>query len=295
MGMGLRGRRRAVGEKKRPRGGQGARDLKDLDHELIRRYRAGGYEALEPRSQRPRSCKHDRPPAMVKAIVTLRTGLAASGRDAGAETIAYHLAQQGNEIPSVSTIWRILRREGLVVPERQKRPRCSLMRFQAELPNEMWQADITAWQLACGEHVEVLNLLDDHSRLFLGSDVYPSVKARNVVESFHRAAALHGLPASLLSDNGAVFTGSYRGGKVLFESELERLGVVFKNSRPYPQTCGKVERLHQTLKRYLAKQPSAETLSGLHEQLDAFPTTTTTSVRTRPWAGARRYRPTARV
>ena len=97
------------------------------------------------------------------------------------------------------------------------------------------------------------------------------VKAADVVEGFHKAAELHGLPASFLSDNGAVFTGSYRGGKVLLEYELERLGVEFKNSRPYhPQTCGKVERLHQTLKRYLAKQTPAQTLSELQGQLDAF-------------------------
>jgi transposase InsO family protein len=225
-------------------------------YELIRRYRAGGYEALEPRSRRPRSCNHETSAEVVEAIVELRGELEALGHDAGAETIAYHLAQQGKEIPSVSTIWRILRREGLVAPEPQKRPRSSLIRFEADLPNEMWQADITAWRLACGEVVEVLNLIDDHSRLFLGSDAYPRVKAADVVSSFHKAAELHGLPASLLSDNGAVFTGSYRGGKVLLEYELERLGVQFKNSRPYhPQTCGKVERLHQTLKRYLAKQP----------------------------------------
>jgi transposase InsO family protein len=135
----------------------------------------------------------------------------------------------------------------------------------------MWQADITCWQLASGEAVEVLNLIDDHSRLSLGSDAYPRVKAADVVASLHRAAELHGLPASLLSDNGAVFTGSYRGGKVLLEYELERLGVQFKNSRPYhPQTCGKVERLHQTLKRYLAKQPPARTLGDFQGQLDAF-------------------------
>ncbi len=85
------------------------------------------------------------------------------------------------------------------------------------------------------------------------------MKAADVVESFHKAAQLHGLPYSLLSDNGAVFTGASRRGKVLLETELERLGVIFKNSRPYhPQTCGKVERLHQTLKRYLHKQPPAE-------------------------------------
>jgi transposase InsO family protein len=240
-------------------------------YELISRYRAGGYEALEPRSRRPRSCKHETRRATVEAIARLRGELASQGHDAGAETIAYHLAQAHKDIPSVSTIWRILRREGLVVPERQKRPRSSLIRFQAQLPNEMWQADITCWQLASGQDVEILNQIDDHSRLFLGSDAYPRVKAADVVSSFHKAAELHGLPASLLSDNGAVFTGSYRGGKVLLEYELERLGVEFKNSRPYhPQTCGKVERLHQTLKRYLAKQPPADTLAGLQRQLDTF-------------------------
>jgi hypothetical protein len=92
-----------------------------------------------------------------------------------------------------------------------------------------------------------------------------------VVSSFQRAAELHGLPESFLSDNGAVFVGGYRKGKVALEYELERLGVAFKNSRPYhPQTLGKVERLHQTLKRYLAKQPPAGTLQELQQQLDTF-------------------------
>jgi transposase InsO family protein len=240
-------------------------------YELIRRYREGGYEALEPRCKRPRSCKHETKAALVQAIVELRSELEIQGHDAGAETIAYHLAQSHKDIPSVSTIWRILRREGLVVHEPRKRPRSSLTRFEAELPNELWQADITAWQLVSGEVVEILNQLDDHSRLFLGSDAYERVKAADVVSSFHKAAELHGPPASVLSDNGAVFTGSYRGGKVLFEYELERLRIEFKNSRPYhPQTCGKVERLHQTLKRYLVKQPAASALSELQGQLDAF-------------------------
>ncbi len=240
-------------------------------YKLLARYREGGLEALEPRSRRPRSCKHETSPEIVKAIVGLRRELEAQGHDAGAETIAYHLAQHNKDAPSPSTIWRILRREGMVVHEPRKRPRCSLIRFQADLPNELWQADITAWALADGQVVEILNQIDDHSRLFLGSDAHRRVKAPDVVDSFHRAAQLHGMPASLLSDNGAVFTGSYRGGKVLLEYELERLGVEFKNSRPYhPQTCGKVERLHQTLKRYLAKQPPATTLAELQGQLDAF-------------------------
>jgi transposase InsO family protein len=174
-------------------------------------------------------------------------------------------------VPAVSTIWRILRREGLVVPQPQKRPRSSLIRFEAELPNEMWQADITHWRLAGGQDVEILNMLDDHSRLFVASRAFSTAKAADVVDVFRFAIELHGAPASLLCDNGAVFTATPRGGKVLLQLEMERLGVVAKNSRPYhPQTCGKVERLHQTLKRYLARQAAAETLSDLQGQLDAF-------------------------
>src|SRR3974377_801127 len=70
-------------------------------YELIRRYREGGYEALEPRSRRPRSCKHETSLALVKAIVKLRGQLQAQGHDAGAETIVYHLACDHKQIPSV--------------------------------------------------------------------------------------------------------------------------------------------------------------------------------------------------
>jgi transposase InsO family protein len=210
-------------------------------YKLLARYREGGLEALQARSRRPRSCRHQTSRETVDAIVSLREELSAQGHDAGAETIAYHLSQTREDIPSLSTIWRILRREGLVVAQRQKRPKCSLVRFEAEFPNECWQADVTAWALASGQVAEIIDVIDDHSRLHLGCDAYERVKAADVVSSFHKAAELHGLPASVLSDNGAVFVGGYRRGKVLFEYELERLHIEFKNSRPYhPQTCGKV-------------------------------------------------------
>ena len=232
-------------------------------YKLLARYREGGYEALEPRSRAPRRSPNRTPEEVVRAVVSLREQLLSQGHDCGAETIAYHLATELDSVPSVSTIWRILRREGLVVPQPHKRPRSSLIRFEAELPNEMWQADITHWRLAGGKDAEILNMIDDHSRLFLASRAFPTTKAADVVDVFRSAIGLHGAPASLLCDNGAVFTATPRGGKVLLQLEMERLGVVAKNSRPYhPQTCGKVERLHQTLKRYLARQAPAKTLDG---------------------------------
>jgi transposase InsO family protein len=240
-------------------------------YKLLARYRAGGYGALERRSRAPRSSPNRTPAELAEAILALRRRLEAEGHDCGAATIAYHLAERFDRVPSVSTIWRILRREGLVSPQPQKRPRSSLLRFEAELPNEMWQADITHWPLAGAGHAEILNMLDDHSRLFVASRAFPAVKAADVVDVFRMAIALHGAPASLLCDNGAVFTATPRDGKVLLQTELERLGIAAKNSRPYhPQTCGKVERLHQTLKRWLSRQAPARTLAGLQEQLDGF-------------------------
>lgn len=240
-------------------------------YKLLARYREGGYEALAPRSRKPRSCPHRVGKDLVDAIVRLRKELEGSGHDCGAHTIHYHLSDQFDSVPSVATIWRVLKRKGLIAPAPKKKPKASIQRFAADLPNEMWQADITHWHLIDGSDIEILNFEDDHSRLFLASVARSVHKAQDVVDTFHKACAYHGMPASLLTDNGAVFTGKARKGRVLLECELERLGIVYKNSRPYhPQTCGKVERLHQTLKKYLAAQPEVDTVDELQAQLDNF-------------------------
>jgi hypothetical protein len=139
------------------------------------------------------------------------------------------------------------------------------------MPNERWQADITHWKLVDGSDVEILNVIDDHSRVLVACDALGVFKAADVVASFHRAAAAHGFPASLLTDNGAVFTAAPRGGRCAIELEADRLGISLRHSSPYhPQTCGKVERFHQTLKRWLTKQEPAETLQDLQAKLDRF-------------------------
>jgi transposase InsO family protein len=176
-------------------------------------------------------------------------------------------------VPSVATIWRVLSRRGFVVPQPHKRPKSSWRRFQAELPNECWQADTTHWALADGSDVEILNVIDDHSRLLVASRAFVTAKAADVVETFHLGAAELGLPASMLTDNGAIFTAESRRGACAIELELIALGIDYKHSRPYhPQTCGKVERFHQTLKRWLAKQRPAVTVAGLQALLDGFRT-----------------------
>jgi len=240
-------------------------------HKLVKRFKEGGYAALEARSRRPHSCSHQAGADVQAAVLRLRKELIDGGHDAGPETIAHHLIGSVSKLPSVATVWRILKRNGLITPQPHKRPKSSFIRFEAQLPNETWQLDSTPWQLADESPVEILNFLDDRSRLALASKALVTVKASDPVYVLHSASNTFGLPASLLSDNAAVFTGRTRRGKVLLELELERLGIVFKHSTPYhPQTCGKVERFHQTLKRFLRKQPAAHSLAELQFQLDAF-------------------------
>ncbi len=240
-------------------------------YKLLARYRREGVAGLAPRSRRPRSSPGAVASAICDEIVALRGELLGEGLDAGALTIQWHLEQRHGAAPSASSIWRTLRRRSLVAPEPRKRPRASMIRFQAELPNELWQTDATHWTLEGGRPVEILNFLDDHSRVLLASEGFSTVKAADAVAAFHRAASRSGYPAALLRDNAAVFSGTSRRGKVLLESELERLGILGKHSRPYhPQTCGKVERFHQTQKRWLAAQPLARTLEELQGQLDRF-------------------------
>jgi transposase InsO family protein len=240
-------------------------------YKMLERFEHGGYASLEPRSRRPRSCSHQVAAKVQELILKLRRDLTAAGHDAGPHTIHFHLSKKVSEPPSVATIWRILKRQGLVTPQPQKRPKSSFIRFVAKLPNETWQADATPWTLADGSPVEILNFLDDCSRVALASSCFRTVKGHDVAHVFHAAANTFGPPASLLTDNGAVFTGRQRRGKVILELELERLGIVSKHSTAYhPQTCGKVERFHQTLKRFLKKQRPARSLAELQHQLNIF-------------------------
>jgi transposase InsO family protein len=239
---------------------------------LVQRFLAEGEAGLEPRSRRPQRSPQRVGEAVEDEIVELRKELDEAGHDSGAQTIAFHLERRHGHTPAVSTIWRVLVRRGFVTPEPHKRPKSSLIRFEADQPNERWQLDTTHWALRDGTDVEILNQLDDHSRLIVGSDARRVFKAGDVVDCFRHATARHGLPAQMLSDNGAVFTGIPRGGgRVALELELAALGITFRHSRPYhPQTCGKVERYHQTLKRWLTRQPPARSLRALQTQLDIF-------------------------
>lgn len=206
-------------------------------------------------------------------IVELREKLSSKGLDNGPATIAWHLVHHYGLTVSTPSITRHLRAAGLITPTPKKRPKASYIR-PAELPNECWQADFTHWWLADATHTEILCFIDDHARYALSVTAHHRVTGPTVLVAFRKAVEQHGIPASALTDNGMVFTTRFAGGKGgrnHLAAELHRLGIVQINSSPYhPTTCGKVERFHQTLKRWLISQPRAATLADLQAQLDAF-------------------------
>jgi transposase InsO family protein len=241
---------------------------------LIKRYTLEGDAAFEPRSRRPHTSPGRLPQTTIDLIIELRHTLTGKGLDAGPHTIAWHLQHHHQLHVSAASISRHLHRAGLVEPTPAKRPKSSYIRFAAQQPNERWQADFTHWRLANGTQVEILCWLDDCSRLALSVTAHRRVTGTIVVNEFTKATAVHGIPYSTLTDNGMVFTTRFAGGKGGrngFEAQLHRLKVRQINSTPnHPTTCGKVERFHQTLKKWLTGQPRATTIAALQTQLDAF-------------------------
>ena len=266
-------------------------------YRLLNRYQQGGLEAVDPRSRRPASNPRAVADEVIAAIVLLREKLTTEGLDAGPLTLQWHLTHQGLAAPSTSTIRRILHHHGLITPAPRKRPKSSYHRFAAEQPNECWQSDFTHWTLADGSGVEILNWLDDHSRFLLAATAYRRVAGPDVVASFTTTAAHHGLPASTLTDNGSVYTSRFTHGHNDFERLLASLGITQKNGHPgHPQTQGKIERFHQTLKRWLTPRPRPATITAMQTLLDHSPSSTTPSAPTAPCRRAPPpHRPTALV
>ncbi len=241
---------------------------------LVGRYRREGDTAFEPRSRRPHTSPTRVSDVVNQQIVNLRVDLTERGLDAGPQTIQWHLANNGHQV-SVSTIRRRLIDAGLITPNPKKRPKSSYIRFEAELPNETWQSDFTHYRLANDTDTEVLVWLDDHSRYALSVTAHDRVTGDIVVDTFNQTGHDQGFPASVLTDNGLVYTTRFaggRGGRNALETLLVELGIDQKHSRPnHPTTCGKVERFHQTLKKWLTAQtPQPSTINELQALIDEF-------------------------
>lgn len=233
-----------------------------------RRFLQQGWEGLEPRSRRPRASPARMEAALEAEICTLRR----RHPRFGARRIRAELRRAGVEPPATSTIHQVLRRNHLVAPQPPRRRKAS-RRFEREAPNDLWQIDATQVVLADEREAWVLDCLDDHARLLLHALACQSPSGDAAWRCFTSAAAEYGLPRQLLSDNHLSFTGRLFGHEVAFERRLRELGVELLNAAPaHPQTLGKLERFHRTLKEWLEDEGPARDLDELQALLDRFRT-----------------------
>lgn len=235
-----------------------------------RRYEAEGIVGLVERSRRPVRSPGSVPLEVEEEIVRLRKELEV---DNGAQAIRYHLARRGDlaVVPSARTVHRVLVRRGMVVPHPNRRPKSAVRRFEWPRPNDAWQIDATAWALADGKQIWIMDVLDDHSRVLVAARVVPGPTSTAAWEAFAHGVAAWGPPARVMSDNGTCFTGRFHGFEVDFERQLRAMGITQILSTPgHPQTCGKLERSHRTTKTWLNTQPPPATPGELQHQLDAW-------------------------
>jgi transposase InsO family protein len=231
-----------------------------------RRFAEEGISGLEPRSRRPRVSPARIDPLLEAEICELRR----RHPRFGARRIRAELRRAGIEAPAISTLHQALRRNHLVAPQPPRRQKAS-KRFERESPNDLWQIDATQVWLAAGEAVWIVDCLDDHARFCLRALACERPSSETAWACFTSAAAAYGLPRQLLSDNGSIFTGRLLGVEVAFERRLAEVGVELLTSAPYhPQTLGKLERFHRTLKEWLEDEGPASDLAGLQVLLDRF-------------------------
>ena len=240
-------------------------------YKYLARFTSEGLEGLQPRSRRPLRSPTATPPEMVGLITTVRADLASEGWDNGALSIFYRLLRDGEQPPVPRTIHRVLVRQRLVEPQPKKRPRSSYHTFEFPAPDDCWQIDAFDYLLVGGEQVVVFEVKDDCSRTQVANLAWTAEDAMGAWECLARGMDDFGKPHLLLSDNSLAFSGKLHHRIVLVEKNLIALGIKPITSRPYhPQTCGKNERGHQTLDKWLAARPTAARLIDLQALLDRY-------------------------
>lgn len=241
-------------------------------YELRRRVlEEGPAAALEPRSRRPRESPTRIGEEVKQQAVDVRASLEASGLDHGPISVFEKMTRMGLRAPSVASLARIFREKGLARLEPKKRPRSAWRRFVYPAPNACWQLDATEYVLAGGGKCAIFQLIDDHSRLSLASHVATGETSQGALSVVRKAITAHGVPQRFLSDNGTALNPTRRGWQGQLVSYLTSLGVEPITGKPgRPTTQGKNERFHQTLFRWLDKQPLATSIQELQQHVDQF-------------------------
>lgn len=229
-----------------------------------------GTEGLVDRSRRPRHSPGRSDEALEHRVVELRD----SYPDWGGRKLRALLLTEGLEgVPNASTITEILRRYERLDPARAGKPH-AWQRFEHEAPNQLWQMDfkgdfalIDVRRSRC----HPLTILDDHSRYGLCLDACANQQQETVKEALTNVFRRYGLPLRITADNGSPWGNTNTKTMTTLGAWLARLGIKLGHSRPYhPQTQGKDERFHRTLKAELLVRQSFDSMSSAQAAFDTW-------------------------
>ncbi len=217
-------------------------------YKTLERYAKAGEDGLHDRSRRPHTCPHRTRPALEERIIALRLAHPTKG----AHVLRRMLQDQGvTDVPAKSTINAILKRHGLIDPA-QSAKHTPHVRFERPQPNELWQMDFKGHFVMQQNRCHPLTLLDDHSRFNLGLQACANERGETVQDRLTAVFRRYGLPQAMLMDNGSPWGNDSAQPFTPLTVWLMQLGINVLHSRPYhPQTLGKLERFHRSLKSEL--------------------------------------------
>jgi transposase InsO family protein len=236
-------------------------------YKWLSRYQQEGLTGLANRSRRPHHIARHIEPEMEEAIVALRRHHPTWGSRKIRRKL---LDAQAHSIPSCSTITAVLHRNNLINPETpagRRDWRC----FEHTFPNALWQMDFKAPVKAIEGIWHPLTVLDDYSRFSLCLNALHNQHSTSVYSSLSSVFCRYGLPDSLLVDNGSPWGSDATHPWTPLTVWMTHLGIKVIHSRPYhPQTLGKEERFHRTLKRDLLSSCQWQNKEHLQKALDAW-------------------------
>ena len=236
-------------------------------YKWLRRYQAQGEEGLVDQSRRPAHSPARTPSEMEQAILEV----CAKHPAWGARKIRARLSPIGQQqVPNASTITAILKRAGMIdLAEGAKhRP---WQRFEHDSPNKLWQMDFKGHFAISNGRCHPLTVLDDHSRFALGLEACGDETAQTVKERLITIFRRYGLPKRMLMDNGSPWGDGGKQPYTALSVWLLRLDIAVSHGRPYhPQTQGKDERFHRTLKAEVLRDRNFTDLFGCQRTFDPW-------------------------
>ena len=238
-------------------------------YKWLDRFRTAGTNGLADRSRRPHNSPARTSKQMEETIVKLRGKHPAWG----GRKLERRLLDLGHTgVPRPSTITAILRRHQLLDPEESAKHQ-AFRRFERAAPNELWQMDFKGdFKLSQGRCYP-LTILDDHSRYAIAVEACHRLTRVVTQTALIKIFRRYGLPERITCDNGAPWGSSTRSDYTALTVWLLRLGIGVSHSRPHhPQTQGKDERFHRTLKAEVLRYRQGDTLAQWQLHFDAWRT-----------------------